>query len=176
MPKQDSAGSNSRLPFWLKSGAIEPKEKPPRTAEMVVEVVEQNMVLASTTLEKYLIPDSSLPNLQSRGIIVNPLVQDDEQQVPYNEGPLVFPITRMTKREQQLYMSALRTLCKALNISPFGRMEDILARVHSAADDAGLQIFVAREYWFPSLSFPTNNFSGNSLRFIKWCNISTLTL
>ena len=48
-------------------------------------------------------------------------------------------------------MSALRTLCKALNISPFGRMEDILARVHSAADNAGLQIFVAQEYWFPSL-------------------------
>jgi hypothetical protein len=137
--------------YRLKSGAIEPKEKPPRTAEMVVEVVEQNMVLASTTLEKYLIPDSSLPNLQSRGIIVNPLVQEADQQVPYSEGPLVFPITRMTKREQQLYMSALRTLCKALNISPFGRMEDILARVHSAADNAGLQIFVAQEYWFPSL-------------------------
>ena len=62
--------------YRLKSGAIEPKEKPPRTAEMVVEVVEQHMVLASTTLEKYLIPDSSLPNLQSRGIVVNPLVQD----------------------------------------------------------------------------------------------------
>ena len=65
--------------------------------------------------------------------------------------PLVFPITRMTKREQQVYMSALRTLCKALNISSFGRMEDMLARAHSAADDAGLQIFVAQEHWFPSL-------------------------
>ena len=56
--------------YRLKSGTIEPNETPPRTAEKVVEVVEQQMVLASTTLEKYLIPDSSLPNLQSRGIVV----------------------------------------------------------------------------------------------------------
>ena len=47
-------------------------------------------------------------------------------------------------------MSALRTLCKALHISPFGRMEDILARAHTAADDAGLQVFVEQTYWFPS--------------------------
>ena len=70
--------------YRLKSGAVEPKEKPPRTAEMVVEVVEQHMVLASTSLEKYLIPDSSLPNLQSRGIVVNPLVQDTDERVPLN--------------------------------------------------------------------------------------------
>ena len=48
-------------------------------------------------------------------------------------------------------MSALRTLCKALHISPFGRMEDMLTRAHSAADDAGLQIFEVQEHWFPSL-------------------------
>ena len=60
------------------------------------------MVLASTTLEKYLIPDSSLPNLQSQGIIVNPLVQSDEQNNGQVEN-LVFPITRMTKREQLVY-------------------------------------------------------------------------
>ena len=132
--------------YRMKSGAIEPKEKPPRTAEMVVEVVEQHMVLASTTLEQYLIPDSSLPNLQSRGIVVNPLIQDTDDHAPLTvaqDEPLVFPITRMTKREQQIYMSALRTLCTALRISPFGRMEDMLARVHSAADAVGLQIFVA---------------------------------
>ena len=108
--------------YRLKSGAVEPKEKPPGTAEMAMEVVEQHMVLASTMLEKCLIPDSSLPNLQSRGIIVNPLVQDTDEHVTMKVGqgePLVFPITRMTKREQQIYMSALRTLCKALRISPF---------------------------------------------------------
>ena len=63
------------------------------------------MVLASTSLEKYLIPDSSLPNLQSRGIVVNPLVQDTDEHVPVNVAqgePLVFPITRMTNREQQV--------------------------------------------------------------------------
>ena len=36
-------------------------------------------------------------------------------------------------------------------ISPFGRMEDMLARAHTAADNAGLQIFVEQAYWFPSL-------------------------
>ena len=30
-------------------------------------------------------------------------------------------------------------------------MEDMLARAHSTADDAGLQILVAHEYWVPSL-------------------------
>ena len=30
-------------------------------------------------------------------------------------------------------------------------MEDMLTRAHSAADGAGLQIFVAQEHWFPSL-------------------------
>ena len=88
---------------------------------MVVEVVEQQMVLASTALEKYLIPDSSLPNLQSRGsgIIMSPLVQSDEQDNEQMEH-LVFPITHMTRREQQVYnvMPTLRTLCKALRISP----------------------------------------------------------
>ena len=83
---------------------------------------------------------------------MSPLVQDtDEPLNVAQDEPLVFPITRMTKREQQIYMLALRTLCKVLNISPFGRMEDMLARAHSAADDAGLQNFVAQEHWFPSL-------------------------
>ena len=112
------------------------------------------MVLASTTLDKYLIPDSSLPNLQSRGIVVNPLVQSTYKHVQWSgdqEEPLVFPNTRMTKREHQVYMSALQTLCKALRISPFGRMEDMLAHAHTAADNAGLQIFVAQAHWFPSL-------------------------
>ena len=86
--------------------------------------------------------------------MVNPLVRDNDEHMPLSvtqDEPLVFPITRMTKREQQVYMSALRTLCKALHISPFGRMEDMLTRAHSAADEAGLQIFVAQEHWVPSL-------------------------
>ena len=48
-------------------------------------------------------------------------------------------------------MSALRTLCAALRIIAFGRMGDILRRAHTAADEAGLQIFVDRDHWFPSL-------------------------
>ena len=80
------------LLYRMKSGAIEPKEKPPCTAEMVVKVVEQHMVLASTSLEKYLIPDSSLCNLQSRGIMVNPLIQDNDDHTPLavaQDEPLV---------------------------------------------------------------------------------------
>ena len=81
-------------------------------------------------------------------------MQSDEQDDGQVEHP-VFPTTRMTKRGQQVYnvMSALRTRCKALRmrISPFGRMEDMLARAHTAAGDAGLQIFVEQTHWFPSL-------------------------
>ena len=90
---------------------------------------------------------------------MNPLVQSIGKHVQWHDDqgePLVLPITRMTKREQQVYnvMSALRTLCKALRISPFGRMEDMLAGAHTATDDAGLQIFVEQAYWFPKTSLP----------------------
>ena len=127
--------------YRLQSGAAEPNQKSPRTTEMVVEVVEQQMVLASTTLKKYLKPGSSLPNLRSR-VTSRKMTRWDTW---------CSQTRAWQNANKHVYMPALQTRCKALHISPFGRMEDMLARAHTAADNAGLHIFVARESCFPSL-------------------------
>ena len=169
--------------YRLKSGKIEPKEKSPATATKVIEVIGQDKVIASTTLEKYRIPESALPNLQSCGIVlhgsatastqetvVHPVVheqnenesellsQDDrwdacEMEYTGNATAVtihVFPMTRMTKQES-ICLRCAHYICAALRINPFGRIQDILRRAHTAADEAGLQIFVDRDHWFPSL-------------------------
>ena len=131
--------------YTLKNGKIEPKEKPPQSASPVVVLIPQTKVLASTRLEKYMIPDAALPALQSRGVIVNPLTVDDES--------VMFPIQAFTKREQVEYMMILRKIAHKLHVPPFGPTATILEQVHrQAMRTTGLRVWDGDSTeWDPSV-------------------------
>ena len=65
------------VPLYRIKGKVEPKENGPE-ANMVTEHINQSQVLATSPVEKFLIPKAALPALRSRGVIMSPILINDD--------------------------------------------------------------------------------------------------
>ena len=68
------------VPLYRVKGKVEAKESGTE-ATMVTEHVNQSQILATTPVEKFLVPKAALSALRSRGVIMSPILIDDEHTV-----------------------------------------------------------------------------------------------
>ena len=61
------------VPFYRIKGTVEPKETGPE-ANMVTEQINQSQILATSPVEKLLVPKAAVPALRSRGVVMSPIL------------------------------------------------------------------------------------------------------
>ena len=68
--------------YRSKAGKIEAKENDP-AANRVIEMITQAQVLATTEVETFLVPKSSIAALRSRGVVMSPIALETEGYLIY---------------------------------------------------------------------------------------------
>ena len=68
------------VPLYHVKGKVEANESGTE-ATMVTEHINQSQILATTPVEKFLVPKAALSALRSRGVVMSPILIDDDQTV-----------------------------------------------------------------------------------------------
>lgn len=133
------------LPLYIRKGndsTPKPREKVTKNDSPVIELVSQAKVLASTLLEKHYIPETALPGLRSRGVMMMPLLRT----------VIMMPVVNTLPMSQQIpFIAAVRTLAQQVQVTPFGPCETMLANIHRNLPLYDIDVDNPAEVWDPEL-------------------------
>ena len=63
-----------------------PKETPPARFKPMIQCVNQSQVLATAPIDKIVVPKSTLSSLRSRGVVMSPIIVDNDDTSPQLES------------------------------------------------------------------------------------------
>ena len=121
--RQAAKQEHRLVPLYRIKGKVEPKENGPE-ANMVTEHINQSQIMATSPVEKFLIPKAVLPALRSRGVMMSPILihdtvtaQREAVDDQASEDVLESPPMQRSDRVRQPLAAAMLTALDAIAIA-----------------------------------------------------------